>query len=103
MIHSGEVWVHRSTPKPLPIARLGKGDFFGHLPFLHLRQEPEFASIYAEDELDDEDIPVAPLKEAYEGMSITFKNIVDNVGACVSVTTELLSTLAEQRGAFDKD
>lgn len=103
VIHSGEVWVHRGTPKPLTLARLGKGDFFGHLPFLHLRQEPEFASIFAGDDLDDEDIPVAPLKEAYEGMSVTFKNIVDNVAACVSVTTELLSALAEQRGAFTKE
>lgn len=102
-IHSGEAWVHRKNPKPLPLAKLSKDDYFGYLPFLHLRQEPEFASIYGDDELDLEEIPVAPLKEAYEGMSITFKNIVDNVAACVSVTTELLSALAEQRVDFTQD
>ncbi|MDJ0784289.1 MAG: cyclic nucleotide-binding domain-containing protein [Desulfosarcinaceae bacterium] len=100
VIHSGEVWVHRERPKPLTLARLGKGDYVGHLPFLHLRQEPEFAAVYADAELVTESVPVAPLKEAYEGMSSTFKNIVDNAAACVSVTTELLSAVSEQKGTL---
>lgn len=100
VIRSGEVWVHRQSPRPLTLARLGKGDYFGNLPFLHLRQEPEFAGVYAGEALDVESVPVPPLKEAYEEMSVTFKNIVDNVAACVSVTTQLLSTLSEQRRVF---
>jgi CRP-like cAMP-binding protein len=102
VIRSGEVWVHRNTPKPLTLAKLGRDDFFGNLPFLHLRQEPEFAGIYAEEGVETESVSVAPLKKAYAGMSLTFKNIVDNVAACVSVTTELLSAVSEQRGAFNK-
>jgi hypothetical protein len=105
VIRSGEVWVHREAPKPLTLAKLGRDDFFGHLAFLHLRQEPEFAGIYAGEggEVETESIPVAPLREAYRGMSLTFKNIVDNVAACVSVTTELLSALTDQRSAFNKE
>jgi CRP-like cAMP-binding protein len=100
VIRSGEVWVHRLNPKPLTLARLGEGDYFGNLSFLHLRQEPEFAAIYADENPDIEDVPVGPLVDAYEGMSITFKNIVDNVAACISVTTELLSVISEQQVGF---
>jgi CRP-like cAMP-binding protein len=100
VIRSGEVWVHRLRPKPLTLARLGEGDYFGNLPFLHLRQEPEFAAIYADENPDIENVPVGPLVDAYERMSITFKNIVDNVAACVSVTTELLSDISEQQVGF---
>jgi CRP-like cAMP-binding protein len=100
VIRSGEAWVHRSNPNPLTLARLGDGDYFGSLPFLHLRQEPEFAGVYADDALQTEKIAVAPLLEAYAGMSLTFKNIVDNVAASVSVTTGLLSELSEQQRTF---
>jgi CRP-like cAMP-binding protein len=100
VIRSGEVWVHRLRPKPLTIARLTDGDYFGYLPFLHLRQEPEFAAIFAEKAPELETVSVAPLNEAYNGMSTTFKNIVDNVAACVSVTTELLDSLSEQQVGF---
>jgi hypothetical protein len=100
VIRSGEVWVHRLRPKPLTLARLGEGDYFGHLPFMHLRQEPEFAAIFAQEDPEVETVSLAPLNEAYNGMSTTFKNIVDNVAACVSVTTELLGSLSEQQVGF---
>jgi CRP-like cAMP-binding protein len=103
VIRSGDVWVHRDAPKPLTLAKLGRDDFFGHLPFLHLRQEPEFAGIYAEGGVETESVPVAPLKKAYAEMSLTFKNIVDNVAACVSVTTEMLSAFTDQRSAFSNE
>ena len=77
----------------VPLAQLTKGDFFGNVPFLDLGHEPEFASVLAPKDLKVRKIEIVPLKSEYSQMSTTFRNFVDNVASCVSVSTKVVCDL----------
>ncbi len=74
----------------VPLAQLYKGDSFGHFSFLELGHEPEFASVMAANDLKVRKIDHTQLREEYNDLSTTFKNFVDNVATCVSVSTKVV-------------
>jgi CRP-like cAMP-binding protein len=74
----------------IPLAQLYKGDCFGNLPFIDLGHEPEFASVMASKDLKVRKVDMESFMSEYNQLSTTFKNFVDNVATCVSVTTRVV-------------
>jgi CRP-like cAMP-binding protein len=74
----------------VPLVQLSKGDFFGNVPFLDLGHEPEFASVLAPKDFKVRKMDLGPLRTEYNQMSTTFKNFIDNVASCVSVSTKVV-------------
>jgi CRP-like cAMP-binding protein len=92
VVKQGRASVVRNTENgPVLLCHLYKGDFFGDLPFLHLGHEPEGASIYGSENIKIAKIEAVSLQKEYNRLSTTFKNIVDNMATCMSVTADMLS------------
>ena len=90
-IKQGRASVVRDTENgPVVLCHLYKGDFFGDLPFLHLGHEPQGASIYGSDNIKIAKIEAVSLQKEYNRLSTTFKNIVDNMATCMSVTADIV-------------
>lgn len=82
----------------IPLAQLYAGDFFGHTPFLDFGHEPEFASVMATKELKVRKVDVAQFQKEYNQLSTTFKNFIDNVATCVSVSTKVVCNYYKKFG-----
>jgi CRP-like cAMP-binding protein len=91
VVKQGRASVVRNTDNgPVLLCHLYKGDFFGDLPFLHLGHEPEGASIYGSENIKIAKIEAVSLQKEYNRLSTTFKNIVDNMASCMSVTADMV-------------
>ena len=99
VLKQGRASVVRDTENgPVVLCHLYKGDFFGDVPFLHLGQEPESASIYGSENIKITKIEAVSLQKEYNRLSTTFKNIVDNMATCMSVTADIVcSSLASKK------
>jgi hypothetical protein len=90
--------VRNTENGPVVLCHLYKGDFFGDVPFLHLGQEPEGASIYGSENIKIAKIEAVSLHKEYNRLSTTFKNIVDNMATCMSVTADIVcNSLASKK------
>jgi hypothetical protein len=74
----------------VPLVQLHKDDFFGHVPFLDIGHEPEFASVLSSTNFKVRKVDMAAFRSEYTQLSTTFKNFVDNVGSCISVSTRVV-------------
>ncbi len=101
VVKHGRASVVRNTENgPVVLSHLYKGDFFGHVPFLHLGQESEGAAIYGSENIKITKIEAVTLQKEYNRLSTTFKNIVNNMVTCMSVTADMLcSSLASKEAA----
>jgi CRP-like cAMP-binding protein len=99
VLKQGRASVVRETDNgPVVLCHLYKGDFFGDVPFLHLGQEPDGAAIYGSENIKIAKIEAVSLQKEYNRLSTTFKNIVDNMATCMSVTADIVcSTLASKK------
>ncbi len=99
VLKQGRASVVRHTENgPVVLCHLYKGDFFGDLPFLHVGQEPDGASIYGSENIKIAKIEAVTLQKEYNRLSTTFKNIVDNMATCMSVTADIVcSSLASKK------
>ncbi len=89
-IIDGETHIVRRTPHGyLQLLTLEKGDVFGYVPFLDVGHEPRSASVIASKDLKVSKLDGQALQEEYDQLSGTLKNIIDNVGTCVSMTTRV--------------
>ncbi len=89
VIKQGRVSVVRQTKQGrILFCHLYKGDFFGKIPFLNLNQEPEGATVIGSENVQLAKIQAVSLQKEYNRLSTTFQNIVDNLAACISVTSE---------------
>ena len=87
-ILSGEAWLARETEAGIvPIARLQEGDFFGHIPFLDMGQEPYSASVFASPNLKIGELDRKVLQQDHEKLSSTLQNVLVHLATCISVTT----------------
>ena len=87
-IRSGDACVARETDTgTVPIAHLKEGDFFGHLPFVDMGQEPYSASVYASQDLKLSALDPQALQEDHDKLSSTLQNIIAHLATCISVTT----------------
>ncbi len=91
VVREGSASVVRSNDAiHIPLAQLYKGDYFGHIPFVEIGHEPESASVLASKDLKVRKIDMAQFQSEYNQLSTTFKNFVDNVATCISVTTNVV-------------
>jgi CRP-like cAMP-binding protein len=89
-ITSGDAIVARETDSGIvPLARLQKGDFFGHLPFLDMGHEPQAASVFASPNLKLAALDPKALQKEHEKLSSTLQNILAHLATRISVTTLL--------------
>lgn len=88
MINHGQVAIARKTECGyVPLLELGKGDFFGHIPFLKMGHEPHAAAVFASQDLKISPIDVDGLVAEHESLPNSFRHIIENLATCISVTT----------------
>ncbi len=104
VLKQGRASVVRHTESgPVVLCHLYKGDFFGDLPFLHLGQEPDGASIYGSENIKIAKIEAVSLQKEYNRLSTTFKNIVDNMATCMSVTADIVCRSLDSKKEVAED
>jgi CRP-like cAMP-binding protein len=87
-IRSGEAYIVREIDIGIvPIAHLQEGDFFGHVPFLDMGQEPYSASVIASNNLKLNAMDPKALQAEHEKLSSTLQNILAHLATCISITT----------------
>ena len=87
-ITSGDAVVARETDAGLvPLAHLQKGDFFGHVPFLDMGNEPQAASVFASPNLKLAALDPGALQKEHEKLSSTLQNLLAHLASSISVTT----------------
>jgi CRP-like cAMP-binding protein len=75
------------------LGHLNKGDYFGRIPFLDVGQEPELASVYASSDFNALKVDTTPFQHEYNQLSTTFRNFVDNVATCISVSSNTVCSI----------
>ena len=86
-ITEGDAHIVRHTENGyVPLANLHSGDFFGNVPFLDLGQEPYQASVFASEDLEVTQMDPDILQKEHNRLSSTFKNFIEHLATCVSVT-----------------
>jgi CRP-like cAMP-binding protein len=87
-ITSGDAIVARETDNGIvPLAHLQKGDFFGHVPFLDMGNEPQAASVFASPNLKLAALDPTVLQKEHEKLSSTLQNVLAHLASSISVTT----------------
>lgn len=71
----------------VPLGSLYPGDFFGNIPFLDLGQEPFHASVFGSENLEFKKMSPDSLQQEYNQLQPTFKNFIDHLATCISVTS----------------
>jgi len=98
-ITEGDAHIVRHTENGyVPLANLHSGDFFGNISFLDLGQEPYQASVFASEDLKTTKIDPDILQEEHNRLSPTFKNFIEHLATCVSVTTMLACEFHKKTG-----
>jgi hypothetical protein len=69
------------------LARLQKGDFFGHIPFLTIGHEPYAAAVFSTPDLKLAAVDAQMMETEHRGLSTTLRNILEHLAACISATT----------------
>ena len=91
LITQGEASVvGRHAERDLPLVTLGKGDFFGYVPFWDTGHEPRAATIFGSQDLKANQLKLEKLQAEYDGLSSTFRNLIDNVSSNIALTTKML-------------
>ena len=70
------------------LAKLGKDDFFGKIPFLDLGNEPYSASIYGSADLKADPVDMAFMQAEFDKLPLTIKNIMESTAICIAATTQ---------------
>ena len=89
-IEKGEALVCRETPNGyLRLARLETGDLIGCLPFLNVGHEPHSAGVFGTANIQLRELDLTHLADEFHRLSMTMRNILDNIATAISVTTML--------------
>ena len=98
-ITEGEAHIVRNTENGyVPLANLYQGDFFGHLPFLDIGQEPYSASVFGSKDLKISEMDPKILEQEYKQLSSTFKNFIEHLANCILVTSMLACEFGKNVG-----
>ncbi len=85
--------VQQEKDRYLPLVSLSKDDYFGDFPFFDMGHEPENASVLASKDLKIVSMDAGVFQQEYDNISLTFKNIIENVATCVSATTRMIQKM----------
>ena len=98
-ITEGEAHIVRNIENGyVPLANLYQGDFFGHLPFLDIGQEPYSASVFGSKDLKMSEMDSNILEQEYNQLSSTFKNFIEHLANCILVTSMLACEFGKNIG-----
>ncbi|MFZ7128009.1 MAG: DUF4388 domain-containing protein, partial [Desulfobacterales bacterium] len=87
LITEGRATVVRKVASTIvPLARLGKGDFIGRLPFLEMGLEPNSALVMGNSSLKVIPLDIKALQGEFDHLTPTFRNIVENLATSVLAT-----------------
>ncbi|UCD89559.1 MAG: cyclic nucleotide-binding domain-containing protein [Desulfobacterales bacterium] len=96
-IQEGEVNIVRHTENGyVPLANLYAGDFFGHVPFLDIGQEPYSASVFASEDLETSKLDAGILQKEFDQLSATFRHLIEFLATTVSATTLVASDIQKK-------
>jgi CRP-like cAMP-binding protein len=96
-IIQGEASVIRKTKEGyVPLANLGAGDFIGHIPFLDISHEPRSGTVFISDNFEADEVDIVKLREEYRQLPPTFKNMIEHVANCISITTSSACSFQKQ-------
>jgi CRP-like cAMP-binding protein len=97
-ITSGEVGLACRTKKGgVPLIGLEREDVFGNLPFLQTGQEPHEASVFASRDVELQPLDPVKLQAEHDGLSLTFRGLMETLCTSISVTTQVARHLAGTR------
>ena len=88
--------VQQDKDRYLPLVSLGMDDYFGAFPFVDMGHEPQKASVLASKDLKVVSMETDAFQQEYDGISTTFKNIIENVATCISVTTGVILKMQQK-------
>lgn len=98
LITEGRATVARQTEDGMvPLIRLGKGDFIGHIPFLEMGLEPNFAMVLGNSALKVVPLDFKTLQKEFNALSPTFKNIVENLSTSIMATARITCSMEKDR------
>jgi len=80
----------------LPLVSLSEDDYFGAFPFFDMGHEPEKASVLASKDLKILSVDAGEFQKEFDSISATFKNIIENVAACILATTRVVQKVQHQ-------
>ncbi len=96
-IIDGEATVVRTVENgDLPLINLSAGDLLGHIPFINIGHEPHSASVFVSKDFNAKEIDKEIIQKEYDHLSLTFKNMLENIGDCISATTMIVSDFHRQ-------
>lgn len=72
------------------ITGLGKSDFIGRIPFLDMGLEPASAIVVGDKRLKVATIDQQSLQDEYERLSLTFKNMLENISTNILATAMVI-------------
>jgi len=81
--------VRRTRHGDVLLAVLAPGDVFGRIPFLDIGHEPDTASVFGSADLKVTSLNVDDLRKEFDGLSTTFKNMLEHIATSITVTTRL--------------
>lgn len=85
------VVVKRVGNAHVPLTTLSTGDIFGRLPFLDIGHEPDAASVIGGEDVKTVALDAGDLRKEFDGLSTTFRNLLEHVATSITVTTKLLA------------
>jgi CRP-like cAMP-binding protein len=96
-IEDGEASIVRHTENGyVPLTNLYAGDFYGHVPFLDIGQEPYSASVFVSENFDSTQVDAGILQKEFDQLSATFKHLIEFLATTVAATTIVASDIQKK-------
>lgn len=93
-VTDGEAAIARNTVNGhLPLMNLSPGDLLGRIPFIDTGHEPDSASVFVSGDFNSREVDRDGIQKEYDQLSLTFKNMLENMGNCISATTMVASEI----------
>jgi len=101
IINGNAIVVKNINNQFIELCRLKQNDIIGNISFLSTSHEPHSAQVFVSEDFETEEIDLIDLKEEYDELSITLKNIFFHTATCLSVTTGRLMDILKNSKAND--
>ena len=80
-----------------PLVSLARDDYFGSFPYFDMGHEPEKAAVLASKDLKFKTMEAGVFQQEYDNISMTFKNIIENMAVCVAATTGVIQKMQQHK------
>lgn len=90
LINEGEAYLAAKIgDRLINLFMLKKDDFIGEIPFLEYSDTAQGLVVYTTNEFQTEEIDMTRVHQEFDRVSVTFKNIIDGMISCISITTNI--------------